>query len=68
MWSGEECATTDTVRVGKAGDLLASFDFSGRLGQHSYPCVSRNAVFRLERAAWFTEPQPSLDQPFSERN
>jgi hypothetical protein len=41
MWSGEDRATPETVRVGKAGDLLARFDFSGRLGQHSYPCVSR---------------------------
>jgi len=40
MWSGEECATPGIVRVGKAGDLVASFDFGGRTGRHSYPCVS----------------------------
>src|SRR5215467_924084 len=30
----------EALRVGKAGDLLASFDFAGRTGQHSYPCAS----------------------------
>jgi hypothetical protein len=40
MWSGEECATLGVMRVGKAGDLAASFDFGGRTGRHSYPCVS----------------------------
>jgi hypothetical protein len=40
MWSGEERTTSGTVRVRKAGNLLASFDFGGRTGQHSYTCVS----------------------------
>jgi hypothetical protein len=40
MWPGEDCATPGTLRVGKAGDLLASFNFVGRTGQHCYPCVS----------------------------
>jgi hypothetical protein len=48
MWSGEECATLGAGRPGKTGNLVASFDFSGRLGQHSYPCVSpaQQAKFR----------------------
>jgi hypothetical protein len=40
MWPAEQVPHPGTMRVGKAGDLLASFDFAGRTGQHSYPCVS----------------------------
>jgi hypothetical protein len=62
MWSGEECATPEIVTVGKAGDLLASFDFSGRLGQHSYPCVSRaqQAKFQEDFREQFESVQAQL--------
>jgi hypothetical protein len=37
------------LRVGKASDLLASFDFGGRTGQHSYPCVSPTQQAKFQR-------------------
>jgi hypothetical protein len=40
MCSEDGFANHGVVRVGKGNDLLAVFDFGGRLGQHSYPCVS----------------------------
>jgi hypothetical protein len=40
MAPGELVSLPGAVRVGRAGELLASFDFAGRTGQHSYPCVS----------------------------
>src|SRR6266700_6316166 len=40
MWSGDEEVMPGMMRVGKTGDLLASFNFGGRTGQHCYPCVS----------------------------
>ena len=40
MWSGEESAPPGTMTVGRTGGLVAKFDFGGRLGQHSYPCLS----------------------------
>ena len=40
MWSGEDAALSGVVRLGKAGELRARFDFGGRTGQHSYPCIS----------------------------
>jgi hypothetical protein len=62
MWSGEECTTPETVKVGKTGDLLASFDFSGRTGQHSYPCVSRaqQAKFQEDFGRQFESVQAQL--------
>jgi hypothetical protein len=40
MDAPEEALLPGLLRVGKAGGLLARFDFSGRTGGHSYPCVS----------------------------
>ncbi len=40
MWLQEDSAGPRTARGGKARDLVAAFDFSGRTGRHSYACVS----------------------------
>jgi hypothetical protein len=48
MLSGQD-ATHDTMRIGTAGELLASFDFAGRTGQHSYPCVSPAQQTKFQR-------------------
>jgi hypothetical protein len=49
MCTGDDCAKLGVVRIAEAGsstafefggDLLAEFDFSGRFGGDSYPCVS----------------------------
>jgi len=49
MRSEEQVSPPATLRVGKAGDLLASFDFAGRTGQHSYPCVSPAQRTKFQR-------------------
>jgi hypothetical protein len=36
----QDDAAPGATRVGAASDLIASFDFAGRTGQHSYPCLS----------------------------
>jgi hypothetical protein len=36
----DEFANHGATRVGRDGNLLAIFDFGGRLGQHGFPCVS----------------------------
>jgi hypothetical protein len=40
MWSAEACETPGMLNVGSAGSLIASFNFGGRTGLHSYPSVS----------------------------
>ncbi len=40
MWLQEDGAGPGTTRVGKARNLVAAFDFSGRTGRHSHACVS----------------------------
>jgi hypothetical protein len=49
MGPEEQVSLPGTLRVGKAGDLLASFDFAGRTGQHSYPCVSPAQATKFRR-------------------
>jgi len=60
MLSGHE--THGTMRVGRAGDLLATFDFAGRTGQHSYPCVSpaQQAKFQQDFREQFESIQTTL--------
>jgi hypothetical protein len=42
-------AAPGTTSVGAGGDLLATFDFAGRTGQHSYPCLSPAQQARFQQ-------------------
>jgi hypothetical protein len=48
MWSPEDCGAPGAVRVGRTGNLLASFNFAGRTGPHSYPCLSPSQQLKFQ--------------------